>query len=137
VIRSPLEDTDLSLFKTVTPNDIVFFDGSHRSFQNSDVTVFFTEILPTLPLNTLVGVHDIFLPDDYPSDWLNRYYNEQYLLACWILGGDRLKIELPVYYCCRLPEVYSSLDELWSLLSIAPAQIIGGAMWFSCQDANS
>ena len=48
---------------------MVFFDGSHRTFMNSDATVFFLEVLPTLPAGTLVGIHDIYLPDDYPADW--------------------------------------------------------------------
>lgn len=131
IVRQPLENSDLSLFETVTPDDIIFFDGSHRSFQNSDVTVFFTEILPAVPSRTLVGVHDIFLPHDYPTDWLGRYYNEQYLLACWILAGDRLNMELPVYHCTKIPEIYTQLDELWSLLGVEHQKLIGGAMWFS------
>ncbi|MCY1740366.1 class I SAM-dependent methyltransferase [Ensifer sp. SL37] len=78
--RRPLEDADLSIFDEVMNGDIVFFDGSHRSFQNTDVTVFFTEIVPRLleTPNVLVGVHDVFLPYDYPQDWLRRHYNEQY-----------------------------------------------------------
>ena len=82
VMRLPLEDVPLEFFATVTADDILFFDGSHRALQNSDATVFFTEILPMLPPGALVGVHDIFLPFDYPDGWRNRWYSEQYLLAC-------------------------------------------------------
>ena len=66
-------------------------------------TVFFTEILPALPPGTLVGVHDIFLPADYPVAWLDLYLSEQYLLACWLLGGDRLQIELPMHHIGQTP----------------------------------
>lgn len=44
VIRKPLERVSASLFDALTPGDILFFDGSHRSFPGSDVTVFFLEI---------------------------------------------------------------------------------------------
>ena len=63
VIRLPLEELkDLSLF---SQSDFVFFDGSHRSFQNTDVTVFFGEVLPLLPNGCIYGIHDILLPYDY------------------------------------------------------------------------
>jgi hypothetical protein len=65
-IRKPLEDADLGLFRNLQSGDVVFIDSSHRSFQNSDVTVFFTEILPMLPGGVVYGLHDIFLPNDYP-----------------------------------------------------------------------
>jgi hypothetical protein len=88
IIRAPLEEIeDLSRFAELLPGDIVFIDNSHRSFQNSDVTVFFTEILPMLPRGVLYGIHDIYLPADYPDALAERYYNEQYLLTTYLLGG--------------------------------------------------
>lgn len=87
VIRSACEDVPLSVFESL-PGDMIFFiDNSHRSFQNSDVTVFFSEILPSLPAGCIWGLHDIELPYDYPSNIADRYYNEQYLLLTYLLGG--------------------------------------------------
>lgn len=131
VIRLQLENVPLSFFEAVTPNDLIFFDGSHRSFQNSDATVFFTEILPILPAGTMIGVHDIFLPHDYPADWLGRYYSEQYLLACWILAGDTLNIELPVFHCTKTPELHAILNELWDKPELANSNLSGGILWFT------
>ena len=48
VYRCGLEEVDQSLFDSLRPNDILFVDGSHSCFMNSDVTVFFLEILPRL-----------------------------------------------------------------------------------------
>lgn len=48
IIRAGLETMDLSVFSTLQKGDIVFFDGSHRSFMNSDVTVFMLDVLPSL-----------------------------------------------------------------------------------------
>ncbi|WP_211225259.1 class I SAM-dependent methyltransferase [Rubritepida flocculans] len=131
VIRTTLEEAPASVFDDVGAGDLVFFDGSHRAFQNSDVTVFFTEILPRLPAGTLVGVHDIFLPDDYPEAWLGRWYNEQYMLACWLHGGARLRIELPVHFASQEPALRGVLAPFWEIPALRQASIPGGAFWFS------
>jgi hypothetical protein len=133
VVRRPLEDLPMDTFADITPEDFVFIDGSHRVFQGSDATVFFTEVLPGLPTGTLVGVHDIFLPADYPTAWLDWYLSEQYLLACWLLGGERLKIELPMYYIGETPELHGVLAPFWRHPALAGANYHGGAFFFRPQ----
>lgn len=134
VYRKGVEEIDLSLFDSLSENDIVFFDGSHRSFQNSDVTVFFLEIIPRLKPGVVVGVHDIFLPNDYPPDWLERYYNEQYLLATYILAkGPEFKL---IFGCNYMQNYQSDLvnsffsAQLKHTLGVAKKILSGGAMWF-------
>lgn len=96
VHRRPLEEMADVFRSLVTPRTVVFFDGSHRSFPGSDVTVFFLEILPRLPAGAIVHIHDIYLPADYPRDLGPRYWSEQYLLAAYLLGGARhVKVILP------------------------------------------
>ena len=96
VHRRPLEEMVDEFLALVTPRTVVFFDGSHRSFPGSDVTLFFLEILPRLPAGTIVHIHDIHLPVDYPRDLGPRFWSEQYLLAAYLLGGGhRLKVILP------------------------------------------
>ena len=91
-----LESALEQVIRLATPGSILFFDGSHRSFPGSDVTMFFMEVLPALQPGVLIHIHDIFLPEDYPSDRRTRYWSEQYLLASWLLGGTRgLEILLP------------------------------------------
>lgn len=110
ITRCGLEDADIALFTSLKAGDILFFDGSHRSFQNSDVTVFFTEILPELTSGVIVHIHDIFLPYDYPPDWLGRLYNEQYLLAAMLLSGQtRHDILWPGAFTADLPAVNALL----------------------------
>lgn len=99
VLRYPLENVDVEVFDSLGQDDVLFVDNSHRSFQNSDVTVFFTEILPRLKRGVVYGVHDMFLPDDYPADWEARIYNEQYLMSAYLLGGHGGdEIFLPNWY---------------------------------------
>jgi hypothetical protein len=99
IYRVPLENMDCNFFTTLTSEDILIVDNSHRCFPNSDVTVFFTEILPKLPPGLLYTLQDIVLPKDYPEDWTvkeKRWYNEQYLLCAYLLGGaDGDKIKCP------------------------------------------
>ena len=135
VVCSSLEDVDLGLFQELGAGDMVFFDGSHRCFQNSDVTVFFLDVLPRLHEGTVVGLHDIFWPMDYPKPWIGRYYNEQYVLAAYILG---MGVEFPLIFSCmysadafadRLERVLDrhNMDALKKL----GIGIGGGALWFS------
>lgn len=142
LIRVPLEDADLAPFGALGPGDVVFFDCSHRSFTNSDVTVFFVEVLPTLPPGLLVGVHDIFLPDDYPPTWWERYYSEQYLLSAWLLANpDRIRPVLACRHVSRNPALGTELGELWSHPNLRDAVAdwrrmhagdLGLAFWFEC-----
>jgi predicted O-methyltransferase YrrM len=87
VVRQSLESTDPALFTSLDAGDVLFVDGSHRVFTNSDVTAFFLDVLPALRPGVLVQIHDIFLPWDYPAEWARRYYSEQYMLACWLLAA--------------------------------------------------
>ena len=130
VIRAPLEDADLDVFARLEPGDLVFIDNSHRSFQNSDVTVFFTEVLPRIPPGVIWGLHDIFLPDDYPSGWEERFYNEQYLLSCYLLGGgggDR--IEFPASYVAVSGLLQEAAPGWAENPPWGDLQIRGGSFW--------
>lgn len=85
IIRRPLESCDLGVFDELAAGDILFFDGSHRAFSNSDVVIFFFEVMPRLEPGVIVHIHDIFIPDDYPAAWKHRLYNEQYILAAMLI----------------------------------------------------
>jgi hypothetical protein len=114
VIRLPLEQVDLSVFDSLGRGDILFFDGSHCCFMNSDVTVFFLEILPAIPAGMLIHIHDIHLPYDYPPERALHYETEQYLLAAMLLGGcEKFSVLLPNKFIVNDPELVSVLDSLW------------------------
>jgi hypothetical protein len=106
IIRAPLENCHLGLFDELEAGDIVFYDGSHRVFQNSDTTVFFLDVLPRLKPGVLVHVHDIFLPADYPPEWAVTLFSEQYLLAAMLLWGSApFRVVFPSYFVCMDPEL--------------------------------
>ena len=104
VIRSPLETVNGSIFDELERGDILFFDGSHRVFTDSDVTVFFLEVWPRIRPGVLIHIHDIFWPDDYPPEWGRRYYSEQYMLGTMMLAGKADPV-FPTYYVSTDPEL--------------------------------
>lgn len=114
IIRRQLEQCDVDFVDELRPGDILFFDGSHRAFPNSDVTVFFLEILPRLKPGVLVHVHDIFLPDDYPPPWRLRMYSEQYMLAAMLLcPALPFRVILPNYFACTDPELSETVHDIF------------------------
>jgi hypothetical protein len=114
IIRRPLEEDDLGLFDSLTTNDILFFDGTHRCFMNSDVTVFFLEVLPKLPSGILIHLHDIHLPYDYPPERALHYESEQYLLAAMFLAEcSKYEIVLPNKFIVNDQSLAGCLKGLW------------------------
>ena len=87
VIQERVEDVDLSFFDRLGTGDILFIDSSHVAKAGSDVNYIFFEVLPRLRPGVLVHFHDIFLPDEYPKEWVleqGRHWNEQYLLRAFL-----------------------------------------------------
>ncbi|MBW5447675.1 class I SAM-dependent methyltransferase [Cohnella sp. CFH 77786] len=93
--KQTLQDTDLETFQKLQAGDILFFDGTHVSKYGSDVNHFFFQILPALNSGVYVHVHDIFLPEEMPKDWvndLNLFWNEQYVLHAFLMYNDQFEI---------------------------------------------
>lgn len=133
VMRKAFEELDN--YKLITEEmeagDILFIDNSHRCLPNSDVTVFFMEILPVLKKGVYVHVHDIYLPYDYPQDMCDRFYSEQYLLATALMANpERYKILFPAFYVSQNTNHASKLNSLWTGEYSKRAERHGGSFWF-------
>ncbi len=114
VVRAPLETVGPEPFECLEAGDILFFDGSHRVFTNSDVTVFFLDVLPRVPPGVLIHLHDIFLPNDYPHSWNDRLYSEQYMLAAMLLCSDPpFRVVLPNHFVCTDPPLARQVREIF------------------------
>jgi hypothetical protein len=140
VVRSGLQDVDLSVFDQLEAGDILSFDGSHRVFTDSDVTVFFLEVVPRLPAGVIIQVHDIFWPMDYPAQWGRRYYSEQYLLGMLLVAArSKIKILLANAFIDQDPELAAIAAPL---LPNDPARMArfgegvwANAFWFELKEA--
>jgi predicted O-methyltransferase YrrM len=121
IVRQPLEKVELGIFDQLAPGDILFVDSSHRVFTNSDVTVLFLDVLPRLQPGVLVHLHDIFLPYDYPPEWRDRYYSEQYMLAGTLLAqGPKFRVALPNAFIAGDRELSAVMAPLWCDPLFAP-----------------
>ena len=112
-----------SLFQSLEPGDIAFFDSSHLLWPGSDVDLIFNRILPILKPGVLVHIHDILLPDAYPDVWEWRGYTEQNGLAGWFAGG--------AYHLVWASHWLGSRDQLGAraaLRAVHPSPS-GGSIW--------
>ena len=85
--RVPVQEVSLDEFESLCENDILFIDSSHVCKIGSDVQFLFLEVLPRLRPGVVVHIHDIFLPLEYPRQWVldeHRFWNEQYLLQMFL-----------------------------------------------------
>jgi hypothetical protein len=104
IIRSGVQKVPTELFASLESGDILFIDSSHVSCLGSDVNFEIFEILPNLPAGVIVHFHDIFLPFEYPREWVvNRHWswNEQYLLYAFLRMNDSYEVWMPNSYVIR------------------------------------
>ena len=91
IVPETVQSAPADLFAGLAPGDAVFIDSSHILMPGSDVDLLFNRVLPELPSGTLVHIHDIFTPYDYPEEWVfgqpRGGNNEQYALECLLSGG--------------------------------------------------
>jgi hypothetical protein len=132
VVRTPAESVGLDVYQRLQPGDLLFIDNSHRCLQNSDATALFLDVFPRLADEVLIEIHDIMLPDDYPPDWYERFYTEQYLLAALLLApGSTVETVLPGWFASHDPQLVHVLDELWDDPRLAGVERHGGSFWLT------
>lgn len=95
LIPKVIQDIPLSDFTQLQENDILFIDSSHVLKIGSDVKYEYLEILPRLNKGVIIHIHDIFLPLEYPYDWVlkdYRFWNEQYLLHAFLTFNNSFEV---------------------------------------------
>lgn len=95
LIEARVQDVPLETFASLESGDVLFIDSSHVAKTGSDVNYIYFEILPRLRPGVLIHVHDIFLPGDYPKDWvvnLGIHWNEQYLLRALLIDSHGFEV---------------------------------------------
>lgn len=127
---SQLQDVPLDLFSNLEAGDILFIDSSHVVAYGSDTVHEILRILPILKPGVLVHFHDIFLPYDYPTQWLNEsrfFWNEQYMLAAYLSGHSGAKTWLPLHQLYR--ERPEQMERLFP--GIGQSDHGPGALWIT------
>jgi Methyltransferase domain len=106
-IKERVETLDLGLFSALQPGDILFVDSSHVVRTASDVCFIILELLPRLPAGVIIHFHDIFLPYEYPKEWViqqQRFWTEQYLLQAYLAENKLVEVLLANQYLVRQHE---------------------------------
>jgi hypothetical protein len=109
-MKQQIETTDISIFKELSANDILFIDSSHVCKIGSDVNFEILEVLPILNPGVFIHFHDIALPYEYPKIYATNpefrvFWTESYLLQAFLSCNHDFEIVLPVAY---IQSVYQS-----------------------------
>lgn len=95
LIESRVEHVPLQTFEELAAGDILFIDSSHVAKTGSDVNYLIFEVLPRLQPGVIVHIHDIFLPHEYPREWVigdNRSWNEQYIVRALLMYSNAFTV---------------------------------------------
>ena len=90
-----VQNVDVSIYKELQENDILFIDSSHLSKAGSDLNFLLFNVLPILNKGVIIHFHDIFYPFEYPKDWLTKerfYWNECYILRAFMMNNSDYEI---------------------------------------------
>ena len=107
---------NLALFKQLGAGDFLFVDSSHHIKAGNDVLFLFLNILPTLANGVIIHFHDIFLPYEYPTEWLitQRWnWTEQYLLQAILQESSRYQFLWAGYYLQQTLPGFNNSFRYW------------------------
>jgi hypothetical protein len=127
-VERRVQELPLEYFDELQAGDLLFIDSSHVAKTDSDVNFLFFDVFPRLAAGVLVHLHDIFLPHDYPPDWVlgeNRSWNEQYLLRALLIHSSGFEVLFGCSYAFwRYPELVIA-----ALANPDGAGYGGGSFW--------
>jgi len=104
VITKEVQQVGLDLFQRLGAGDILFIDTSHVVKCGGEVNHLFFEILPRVNPGGIVHIHDIFIPWEYPREWVMselKFYTEQYLLQAFLSFNSAFEVLVSNYYLGR------------------------------------
>jgi predicted O-methyltransferase YrrM len=140
LIRKRVQDVPLDFFAELGPGDVLFIDSSHVCKTGSDVAYLLLEVLPRLRPGVLIHVHDIFLPGDYPQQWVldvEISWNEQYVLQALLTQNRGYRVVFGSAYAAQhfAPEVNALVgrhiplggSSLW--IERQPHRMLFGLLW--------
>lgn len=123
-----VERIELEFFARLGKGDVLFIDSSHVAKTGSDVNFLLFEVLPRLKPGVRIHIHDVFLPHDYPEQWVlqeNRSWNEQYVVRALLMYSSVFRVVFSCTYAFhRYPELVSTA------LGLADGRGFGGgSLW--------
>jgi predicted O-methyltransferase YrrM len=133
LITEGVQRVAIEEFLALGPDDVLFIDSSHVARIDGDVNFLFLEVLPRLTPGVAVHLHDIFLPGEYPREWVmneHRFWNEQYLLQAFLTFNSAFEVLLANNYLGRhhhdLLKATFPMSPWWGGASFWIRRVAGG-----------
>lgn len=94
LVKEKVQFVPKKVFSALEKNDILFIDSSHVAKSGSDVVHLLFEVIPELKAGTIIHVHDIFFPFEYPYNWIEggRAWNEAHFLRAFLMDNPNYEI---------------------------------------------
>ncbi|MGI8557685.1 MAG: class I SAM-dependent methyltransferase [Solirubrobacteraceae bacterium] len=130
----PASEVPISDFERLRSGDLLFVDTTHTVKIASDVNRVILDVLPVLAPGVIVHFHDIFLPWEYPREFLERrrfFWAEQYLLQAFLAFNGEFEVLFSAHGLQR--EHPREIAELIPGGDGAPAS---AALWIRRSEAN-
>ncbi|MBP6014042.1 MAG: class I SAM-dependent methyltransferase [Alphaproteobacteria bacterium] len=127
IIETDLQKVPLDVFGAMGPGDIVFIDSTHVMKTGSDVHYELFHILPALRQGTIVHIHDIHAPFEYPPKWIyedNYSWNEIYAVRAFLMYNHRFRV-----VCWNSLFVQKRKDWLLKYFPEMLSRNPGGSIW--------
>ncbi len=96
-VLRPISATEVPMdeLERLGAGDMLFVDTTHTVKIGSDVNRVVLDLLPTLRPGVMVHFHDIFIPWEYPREFIEErsfYWAEQYLLQAFLAFNSSFEI---------------------------------------------
>ncbi len=131
VVLRPVEET------STTPilrgeRGLLFIDSSHVTRSGGDIPYLYNVLLPSVPVGTVVHVHDVFLPYDYPVQYQTRLYTEQYVLHALLAHGERYRVVFATH--CMSRHHPDAMRAVFGDVVALEDPYFGASFWFEVQE---
>jgi Methyltransferase domain len=128
---TPAQEVSLEEFDALGPDDMLFVDTSHTVKTGGEVNRVVLDVLPRFARGVVVHFHDVFLPWEYHRTWLDRGWNEQYLVQAFLAGNPDWEVVLALHHLTRVaPDAVRALAPRWT-----PGETFPSAFWIRRRSA--
>jgi hypothetical protein len=109
LVRKPAQEVEDEIFDTIGPGDLVFIDGTHALKTGSELHRLYLEVIPRLPADVTIGIHDIFLPYLFQRSAGRTYLDSQEtsLVLALLINNSSLRAD-----CSMSALFYERPDDL-------------------------
>jgi predicted O-methyltransferase YrrM len=126
----PVQAVPIADFQGLGEGDVLFIDSSHVLKAGSDVQYLLLHVLPRLAPGVIVHLHDIFMPYEYPKDWIMEkrlFWTESYAVQAFLTFNDRFEV---LWSSALMTRVSPDLvRRLLPHFAAAPSHHRPGSLW--------